>query len=973
MDSMALRAFTSKKGSRNIKSTQYSTEKKTRDFPRVLTFDAETTADKYQNLKFGYFDVKQNDIYIYGGLIWDKRHITRKEYNTLKKYANTHLMRLFSLEEFIKIFYLEVYDRGTLFLGFNINFDLSRIIQDYGYGKNSGKGGFSFTLTEDDRFPRIRIKQLNGKSYNVEFVSASKDPHKKCNFKGHFLDVQRLACILTDNKSLSLESACEIFDTQIKKKAEKEHGKVTPRYIEYNIKDVKATYQVFQKVREEFNKYQLNIPMTEVYSAASLGKQALRQCGIRSFSEQNPKFSRKIIGNIMGAYYGGRCEVKVRKTPVKVTVLDFFSMYPTVMLLLGHWDFLIAAKMGHKTDTKAVQEFIDGFTLEKALDKDSWKQMNVLVELRPDGDIFPVRTNYGDQDTRNIGINHITYKDSVYYFLPDVLASKLLTGKSPQIRKAIRFISEDVQKGLTKTQIYGIPIDPKKDNLVKHLVEHRQGIKNAMREVAKDSHDYDRLDSQQKAVKIVNNSTSYGIYLEVNPEEDVEELEIFSNANFDSIGKYEPPGVYFHPIIGANITAGSRLLLAIAERFVLDKGEVHTYMDTDSIFVPPHLAEELSHLFDPLNPYDFEKTILEIEDGMEDVWFYGISSKRYCLFNKDGNKIDIPDGKKLFYKLHGLGHITNPFSRELCEKDHWHKQIWLDILKVHYNPELLDGILEKYDNYSVISNLSITTANLHRRFKKVNEGKPFGERIKPFNFMLVGQGTISNKKGRSSAPIKPIAPFSKNPQEIVELPFIDYKSDNILQGRHYWKPLSDVFDNYISHPESKFEGSIGVLKRRHLKPKGCIYVGKESNNIDMQCLEQSQLETFYDLKALEEYILNLTPSKAKEMGISKTTLFSMKKRIKSQKLSLNTSAVKKVLEHFHNETESVCPEKRLLQAGYHMNDVINYVHNLTPKEARSIGIRYRSTLQNLKKKAEQEQLNLNSSMMDKVVTHLLNC
>ncbi|UGV41613.1 hypothetical protein J7W08_04825 [Methanococcoides orientis] len=430
---------------------------------------------------------------------------------------------------------------------------------------------------------------------------------------------------------------------------------------------------------------------------------------------------------------------------------------------------------------------------------------------------------------------------------------------------------------------------------------------------------------------------------------------------------------FFHPIIGANITAGSRLLLAIAERFVLEKGELHTYMDTDSIFVPPHLAEELSHLFDSLNPYDFDKPILEIEDGMDDIWFYGISSKRYCLFHKDGKEIVIPGGKKLFYKLHGLGHITNPFSRELCEKDHWHKQIWLDILKVYYNPELLSGILEKYENYSVISNLSITTANLHRRFEKLNDGKSFDKQIKPFNFMLVGQGTVSNKKGRSAVQIKPITPFSKNPQEIVELPFIDYKTGDILQGRHYWKPLSDVFDKYISHPETKFEGDIGVLKRRHLNPKGCIYVGKESNNIDMQCLEQSQLETFYDLESLQEYILNLTPSKAKEIGVSKSTLFSMKMRIKSQKLNLNTSAVKKLLEHFYNETESVCPEKRLLQSGYDMNDVINYVRNLTPKEAKSIGIKYRSTLQNLKKRAEQGQLNLNTSIMDKVVTHLLNC
>ncbi|WP_440952238.1 hypothetical protein [Methanococcoides sp. FTZ1] len=81
--------------------------------------------------------------------------------------------------------------------------------------------------------------------------------------------------------------------------------------------------------------------------------------------------------------------------------------------------------------------------------------------------------------------------------------------------------------------------------------------------------------------------------------------------------------------------------------------------------------------------------------------------------------------------------------------------------------------------------------------------------------------------------IKPVAPFSKNPQVAVEKPFIDYNTGEVLQGREYWKPLSDVFLDYIDHPEAKFEGDVGVLQRRHLKPKGCVYIGKEANNIDI--------------------------------------------------------------------------------------------------------------------------------------------
>ena len=82
--------------------------------------------------------------------------------------------------------------------------------------------------------------------------------------------------------------------------------------------------------------------------------------------------------------------------------------------------------------------------------------------------------------------------------------------------------------------------------------------------------------------------------------------------------------------------------------------------------------------------------------------------------------------------------------------------------------------------------------------------------------MLVGNSaTVDDNKEK----FKPIAPFSKNPQVAVEKEFIDYNTGDMLQGREYWKPLSDIFLDYIGHPEAKFEGDVGVLQRRHLKPK----------------------------------------------------------------------------------------------------------------------------------------------------------
>lgn len=96
--------------------------------------------------------------------------------------------------------------------------------------------------------------------------------------------------------------------------------------------------------------------------------------------------------------------------------------------------------------------------------------------------------------------------------------------------------------------------------------------------------------------------------------------------------------------------------------------------------------------------------------------------------------------------------------------------------------------------------------------------------------MLVGYGA---KAGTDREIVKPVTSYNKNPQVVVEKEFIDYNTGNTLQGREYWKPLSEVFLDYINHPEAKFEGDIGVLQRRHLKPKRCVYIGKEANKIEM--------------------------------------------------------------------------------------------------------------------------------------------
>ncbi|WP_269851490.1 hypothetical protein [Methanosarcina horonobensis] len=240
--------------------------------------------------------------------------------------------------------------------------------------------------------------------------------------------------------------------------------------------------------------------------------------------------------------------------------------------------------------------------------------------------------------------------------------------------------------------------------------------------------------------------------------------------------------------------------------------------------------------------------------------------------------------------LHGLGHLTNPFHKVV--KD-WHGEIWQDILKLHYGQTTEDDIEEKYSSFSAISQLTVTTSNVLRKFKKLNKGKPWKEQIKPFNFCLVGTHAFEE----NGKVVKPLAPFTKNSQKIVHEPFIDYETGKIKQGSQYFKALSRTILQYIEHPESKFDGDIGVLERKHIQATGLIYIGKEANNIEDQPLDVTKPQVFNNMEEVKEAILPITPEEARKKGVKhRSTLKRVKDRIKKKgTINLKTKAVKKLL------------------------------------------------------------------------------
>ncbi|WP_321418435.1 DNA polymerase [uncultured Methanomethylovorans sp.] len=886
MSKIAVRGYTQKVTGPSIKAP-FKALKHPLRFSRVLVFDTETTINHYQNLKIGYFKIYQKGYIQHEGLVYTPNTLTEKEIKALQDYSNKTNIALYTHDEFIDdVFYPEVFKLKTLCIGFNLPFDISRIAKDTGISRGKNKGGFTFTLSENRFNPPVIVKKL-GNAYSFKFTTTKENKGKEY-FQGYFLDAQTLAKVLLQSNHISLAKAGEKLNTKNRKMKDIEHGRVTKRYIDYLIQDVATTYEVYQKLIEELDLYQIDISPTQIYSAASLGKHTLKQLGIKPFKEQVPEFPDSLIGNIMTAYYGGRCECKIRKVPTKVTTLDFISMYPTVTMLLDFWKFIIAEDIETKEVTEEIKVLLNNINLSYLQNKDNWKDFIVMVKLRPDEDILPTRMNYkGDGSAFNVGINYLTSNSELWYSLPDVIASVILNGKVPEIVEAVRFIPIGIQKGLRKTKVLGIDIDPSKDNLIQLLVEERQKIKQGLKSKSRDDPEYQHLQSRAQAIKILVNATSYGIFIELIPEDKTSDIQVFGLDSFNtSENRFEKPGNYYHPLLAVMITAASRLFLAMAEAKLKELGGIHAYMDTDSIFVPPKHAQDIIDYFQPLNPYSLDIPLLKAEKV--DVWFYGIASKRYALYNLKDNKIEFMEDERSF-KLHGLGHLTNPFPKDI---EDWQAQIWEDILSLHYGYITELDIEDKYSNLYAISRLTVSTSNVLSRFKKVNQGKTWDQQIKPFNFFLVGfQSIEENDKA-----VKPLLPHSNNPQSVVYEPFIDYETGEIKQGSHYFKPLSKTIMQYVDHPESKFDGDIGILERKHVYVDGVIYIGKEANNIDEQALDVKKAQEFVNKEDIMQVVLAIPQKEAEARGVSRSVFQGIKKRIReSGDVNLDTPGVRRLI------------------------------------------------------------------------------
>ncbi len=868
MSDIFVRAYTDNNTNQNNKIKEHHN----RNF--ILTIDTETTTDEYQNLTFGSCLIRtkistgfKEEWYLFYG------DIPQDKISLITEYGKENSITVIPVMDFVNnIFYPYAFIKRAEVIGFNLPFDLSRLAISSGLARKI-KDAFSFKLSEDKRNPRMRIKSIDQKRSFISFTKPStKNSDKKYKpYSGYFLDLKTLTFALTD-KSYSLDSACKDFGAERKKHVE-EHGKITTEYIEYNIQDVKSTADLYLKALERYRMFNLTELVNKLYSPASIGKAYLRKMGIRSFNDCNPDFPKDVLGFTMSSYYGGRTENRVKDKAIPVTYLDFTSMYPTVYSLLGLDNFLKAKKINVRDNTNSVKKFLENITIEDLCKPELWlrNEMHSIVQVRPYEDIFPVRTEYHKQ-AKNIGINYLTSSKPLWYTVQDVISSKILSGKMPEVIQAYSFYPSGIQDGLKDVNISDITIT-QNDDFIRKLIEKRIETKKSNRP---------EKDQIQLILKIIANATSYGIYIEQNPEDNdsKQNTDVYSTEHFHTTSiKTEPQGRYFNPIMATLITASSRLILAISESIAVSKG-YFAYCDTDSVFVNPAIAQDLQDFFRLLNPYSTPVEMFKIETDddkqpLDDIMFYGISAKRYCLYRILNDEIKI-----VKYSTHGLGHL----------KDIDGKQIWEDILTKNFI---------EYNDKIAVSQITITKPSILNRFRKMNEGKPFDKQIKPFNFLLVGPERND---------VIPSLPYTKNTKGIQYREFIDYRTGKSstslpLPSKEYWKSLEDVLTAYVRHNDSKFDYVNGIAKRKHITVDRIRYIGKESNNLEESLVTGIDDDSYLEYENLEEFkkwILALKPKDVKDKDISERGLRNFKQKIREGKGLKNKSKIVSALNDYFN-------------------------------------------------------------------------
>lgn len=853
-----------------------------------LIFDVETTTDASQRMRFLTYQLRIGEDLDEQGIVIEPAAVTEAEVDTIRAYcAARGLPEPMDLAEFrSEVLIKKAYELGATIVLFNAPFDISRIALDAGKAhankwRMQMQDGFSFRLSESDAETRIQVKTFNPRAGFLEFTARRKQPtsrsrRKKKDYtpvnRGHIVDVRTLSSALLSG-SFSLARLTQALDTPTKKTESDEHGApITDSYLDYARDDVQATWECYLALKAKYDAYKLAQPLHEIRSEASICKAVLQALKIGSWRQCQPDADPRVIGLIMGTFFGGRAEIHIRKQLCRVLHTDFTSMYPTVIVLQNLRRFLVAKGFTQYDSAEQTRAFLNGATVEDFQNPEAWPNLATLVQVHPSCDLFPVRAAYAGEKHSAIGLNELTTPRPIWVTLADCLVAKFQTGKIPEILAAITFSPGDPQDDLQTIRLFGDQeFNPYEDDLFREVIRLREGIKAQLKTASPTERV--RLEELRQAYKITANS-GYGIFAQFNVHRETAFVDVHGLGEEPfrkRVSKVEETGPFFHPLLATLITSGARLMLTLAEVKAREAGLDWAFCDTDSLAIaqPERMAggdflaraQGVVDWFKPLNPYGFDGSILKIEDlnycldgsgRLEPLYCWAISAKRYALFNLAA------DGTPIIRKAsaHGLGHLAAPYGEDddrsgfpapiasLKEgKDRvprWQHDYWYGLICAALAGKPHGPALDYHPSLTLpaVSRYSVTSPLIWGWFDKFNTGKLYADRVKPFGFLYCLHARKAKGRARLAEPgvkvllpeIHPITLFEKDVSKAVRHAFDRETGEAISIDE--MQTYAEALAGYANHPESKFLNGgpfdTGPTERRHVIASDIVFVGKES-------------------------------------------------------------------------------------------------------------------------------------------------
>lgn len=489
------------------------------------------------------------------------------------------------------------YRRQATVAGFNLSFDLSRLalhtslirrsfyrggwtLQFWGYPAEPGSRR---TWNEKPHEGALRIRQAPGRHTFFGWTTprsvrqgdrgdARWDEDGR-PWQGRFVELTQAAYAFGAPKNATLAGACAAFGVDFAKDQGVTYGRLDSRLLDYARADADATARLYLAVAAERERHGITADLARLYSPATVAGHYLGAMGITPPMARGD-LSPELLGASMGASYGGRMEAPLIGVGVPVVALDLTAAYANIGALCDLWRFWTAERCVAADVAAELGDFLAAHGLaDRCFDPATWKRWAMtLVELVPDGDRLPHRVRDGSGEWE-LSHGPLHSDAPMWWSAFDVIASTVLTGRVPRVLRAIRLEPEGAAGDLSPVTLpSGRTFDPVTGDLFAALFGERLTADGTRRTWA----------------KLTANALAHGLasrFDEPAPGTRPRPVTVYAGSERfpHATVVAERPGPWCWPPMAATVTAGGRLLLALAERVVTGAGGVLVQCHTDSV------------------------------------------------------------------------------------------------------------------------------------------------------------------------------------------------------------------------------------------------------------------------------------------------------------------------------------------------------------------------------------------------------